>query len=229
MFLLLLLIALAPGLFLLWYFSHRDKYEPEPRRYLIKIYLLGAVMVVPALIIEVLLDPIFTTHNVILSALLVSFLLVAPVEEILKFFVVKMWIYNDIEFDEVMDGIVYGVSASLGFATVENIGYVFKYGIGSGIFRAFLAVPGHAFFGALMGYYLGRAKFEKKSEIRLISTGILLAILAHGFYDFFLLTKTVLAFLVIVIIITLGFITRNNLKKAEFQSKERKDKNSLIS
>uniref|UniRef100_A0A7C6EHH9 Protease PrsW n=1 Tax=candidate division WOR-3 bacterium TaxID=2052148 RepID=A0A7C6EHH9_UNCW3 len=229
MFFILLLIALAPCLFLFWYFIHRDRYEPEPKRYIIKIYFLGALMVLPGLMIEGLLGPIFISKSPALNAFLLAFILVAPTEEILKFLVVKFSIYKNVEFDEVMDGIVYCVASSLGFATIENIFYVFEYGVGTGILRAFLSVPGHALFGALMGYYIGRAKFDKPNEKRLITLGLLFAILTHGIFDFLLFTKTFLGLLVIVVVITLGFLTRSNLKKAEIQSKSRLDNDSFTS
>lgn len=224
MFLILLLIALAPCLFLLWYFFHRDRYEPEPKKYIIKIYLLGASMVIPAALIEYILHPVFnSTPSIIINAFIMSFFLIAPIEELLKFFVVKNWIYKQIEFDEIMDGIVYCVASSLGFATVENIIYVLDKGVGTGILRAFLSVPGHAFFGALMGYYVGQAKFNKPAERKLIFLGLFWAIFVHGLYDFLLLTETALAVLVIVLILTLGFFTKRNLQKAELQSKMRTD------
>ncbi len=224
MFLLLLLLALAPCLFLLWYFIHRDRYEPEPKKYIVKIYLLGALMVIPAALIEYILHPLFnSTPSIIINAFIMSFFLIAPTEELLKFFVVKNWIYKQIEFDEIMDGIVYCVASSLGFATVENIIYVLDKGVGTGILRAFLSVPGHAFFGALMGYYVGKAKFNKPAERKLIFLGLFWAIFVHGLYDFLLLTETALAVLVIGLIITLGFFTKRNLQKAELQSKMRTD------
>lgn len=222
MILILLLIALSPCAFFLWYFYHRDKYEPEPKKKIIKIFLLGAVMVIPAGLIEYLLIyglNVVTTGFI--NIFIMSFVIIAPTEELLKFFAVKQWIYRSLEFDEIMDGIVYTVSASLGFATVENIFYVLSHGIEVGIARAFLAVPGHAFFGAIMGYYLGRAKFNKEKETKLIMKGVLLAILFHGLYDFLALTQTIFALLVIAVIIVLGLIVRKNLKKAETQSKTR--------
>jgi RsiW-degrading membrane proteinase PrsW (M82 family) len=185
-------------------------------------------MVVPGFLIESLFAPLCTSPFEILSALMLSFILIAPVEELLKFFVVKKWIYNQIEFDEIMDGIVYCVASSLGFATVENIFYVFKYGLGTGILRAFLSVPGHAFFGALMGYYLGLAKFNKDAEKKLIFLGILFAVLVHGLYDFLLFTRTILAIFVILLILLLGFLTHGNLKKAEMQSKMRAEQENLL-
>jgi RsiW-degrading membrane proteinase PrsW (M82 family) len=222
MVIVLLLIALAPCLFVLWYFCHRDKYEPEPKKKILKIFLIGAVMVIPAGIIEtVLLYGLNAVIGGIINIFIMSFIIIAPTEELLKFFAVKRWIYRSLEFDEVMDGIVYTVAASLGFATIENILFVLQNGITTGIARAFLAIPGHAFFGALMGYYIGRAKFDKKNETKLILKGVLLAIFFHGLDDFLLFTQTVLALLVIVLIIGLGLYVMKHLKKAELQSKKR--------
>jgi RsiW-degrading membrane proteinase PrsW (M82 family) len=222
MILLLFLIALAPCLFLLWYFYNRDRYEPEPKRKILKIFLLGALMVIPAGIIEIVLITIVDTiTSGILYIFVLAFIVVAPTEELLKFYAVKRWVYRSIEFDEIMDGIVYTVAASLGFATVENIFYVVSQGIGTGIARAFLAIPGHALFGALMGYYIGRAKFNKEKEKQLIMKGILFAILMHGLYNFLLLTQTALALLVIILLIALGLFVRKNLRKAELESKSR--------
>ncbi len=222
MVIVLLLIALAPCLFMLWYFCNRDKYEPEPKKKILKIFLIGALMVIPAGIIETaLLYGLNALVGGIMNIFIMSFIIIAPTEELLKFFAVKRWIYRSLEFDEVMDGIVYTVAASLGFATIENVLYVLQHGITTGIARAFLAIPGHAFFGALMGYYIGRAKFDKENETKLILKGVFLAVFFHGLYDFLLLTETLLALLVIVLIIGLGLHVRKHLKKAELQSKKR--------
>jgi RsiW-degrading membrane proteinase PrsW (M82 family) len=222
MVIVLLLLALAPCLFLLWYFYHRDKYEPEPKKNIIKIFLFGALMVIPAGLLEIGIGAgVDAIAGGITNVFIMSFFVIAPIEELLKFFAVKQWIYRSHEFDEIMDGIVYTVAASLGFATVENLLYVFQHGVQVGIARAFLAVPGHAFFGAIMGYYIGRAKFNKEKEGSLLFKGILLAVFLHGLYDFLLLTQTVFAVLVIILIIVLGLFVRKNLKKAENQSKDR--------
>jgi RsiW-degrading membrane proteinase PrsW (M82 family) len=223
MFLILLFVAVAPGLFLLWYFYHRDKFEHEPKKLIFKIFFFGSLTVIPAIIFEVILEKAFDAFTSgVLNVFLVCFIAVAPVEEILKFFVVRNWAYNRPEFDEIMDGIVYAVSASLGFATLENIMYVLSNGLGVGVIRAFLAVPGHAMYGAIMGFFIGRAKFNAPHASRLMTTGVLLAILFHGIYDFLLLTKTAFAVLVIVLLVVLGILIRKQLKRAELQSLERK-------
>jgi RsiW-degrading membrane proteinase PrsW (M82 family) len=222
MALILLLIALAPCFFLLWYFYHRDKYEPEPKKKILIIFLLGALIIIPAIILEdILIGAINNIASEIIHSFILAFIIIAPIEEFLKFYVVNRFIYRSTEFDEVMDGIVYTVSASLGFATVENIMYVLSHGITTGIVRAFLAVPGHALFGALMGYYIGLAKFNKDREIKLLLTGLLFAILTHGLYDFLIFTNTGFAAFVITLILVLAFLIRKQLKKAEIQSSSR--------
>jgi len=114
-----------------------------------------------------------------------AFLLVALIEEFSKFIFVRGVLYNNKNFNEPFDGIVYSVMVSMGFATLENVVYAFNNGIGTAVFRMFTAVPAHACFAILMGYYLGKAKFEhKKSFYAWHALGI--ATLFHGVYDYFL-------------------------------------------
>jgi RsiW-degrading membrane proteinase PrsW (M82 family) len=98
-----------------------------------------------------------------------------------------IFIWNDKNFDEYFDGIVYASFISLGFATVENIMYVLPGGLSVGIMRALLSVPGHFFFGIIMGYFLSLAKFNKSKRGRYIFLGLLFAILGHGMFDWLLM------------------------------------------
>ncbi|MGC4023033.1 MAG: PrsW family glutamic-type intramembrane protease [Cyclobacteriaceae bacterium] len=95
-------------------------------------------------------------------------------------------LYPNKNFNEPFDGIVYAVSVSLGFAGLENILYVTNSpdGIATGIMRMFTAVPAHATFAVLMGYFLGRAKCEPGKSY-LAWYGLLTATLFHGAYDYF--------------------------------------------
>lgn len=225
MIVILLLLALAPGTFLVWYFYHRDSYEPEPKLKIVRIFFLGALMVIPAAIAEMLIANVtkITTHS-LLHIFVLSFIIIAPIEELLKYFAVRRWIYNSLEFDEAMDGIVYTVSASLGFATAENLVYVVSLGIGTGVTRAFLTVPGHALFGALMGSYIGRAKFNPVKETQLLTMGVVLAIFCHGLYDFLALSRSAFSSLIILLLGILVLWTRRQLKKAERESRLRVDR-----
>ena len=179
-------------------------------------------MVIPAALAELLLINILgRISGGLINILIVSFLIIAPIEEFLKFIAVRKWIYRSLEFDEIMDGIVYTVAASLGFAALENIFYVLPLGLHTGIARAFLAVPGHACFGALMGYYIGKAKFNPAKETRLMAKGIIYAILSHGIYDFLLLTRSSFSSFVILLLVGLFLWIRIQLRKAEIDSRIR--------
>jgi RsiW-degrading membrane proteinase PrsW (M82 family) len=123
-------------------------------------------------------------------ALIEAFVFVGLIEELTKFAAVRIKAYRSWHFNEVMDGIVYGVAASLGFATVENILYVLQSGLTTAIFRGILSVPNHAVWGGIMGFYLGLAKRDKTlhgSAGNQIIKGLAIVIVLHGLYDSFAL------------------------------------------
>jgi RsiW-degrading membrane proteinase PrsW (M82 family) len=171
----LLLLSVAPACFLIKYILIKDRYKHEPMRLIFVTFALGAVLFAVAFLIEILFDN---------GTILALFLVVAGSEELVKFAAVRIKAYRSPHFYEVMDGVVFGVAAALGFATVENIIYVFGSGVSTAILRAFLSVPSHAAWGGIMGYYLGVAKTSgEKSKMRFILTGLGIAILFHGIYD----------------------------------------------
>jgi RsiW-degrading membrane proteinase PrsW (M82 family) len=114
---------------------------------------------------------------------------VAFIEEVAKSCCLFIFPYFNKWFNEPMDGIVYSVMIGMGFATVENIFYAYSNGLETVLVRAFTAVPAHAVFAIISGYYVGLAKFNKEKRIQLILTGLGLAILVHGVYNFFLLQE----------------------------------------
>ena len=184
----LFLLAIAPVTIVILYIYFKDKFEKEPISFLFKNFLLGATLSI--LITAILgvtaakLIPL-TNGQSILQQFLKAFFVVALVEEFSKYLIVRYFAQSNKEFNEPFDGIVYAVMVSMGFAALENVLYVFQYGVATGITRAFTAVPAHATFGILMGYFMGKAKFSKnKSKLNLL--GLLLATLFHGAYDFFL-------------------------------------------
>ena len=177
------LAAVAPSALLLWYFYKRDL-NPEPRGELIKTFLLGMVIVVPVLIVGFVLYFLMpSVAHPVLAGLYAAVVLAAVPEESFKFLVVTRYSARHPAFNEPMDGVVYGVTASLGFATLENILYVAAGGWTVALLRAFTAVPAHACFGAIMGYYVGKARFVDRRNV-VAFWGLLAAILFHALYDF---------------------------------------------
>lgn len=209
----LLLLAVAPGIFLLWYIYNKDKYEREPKGLIVGTFFLGVAVAVPAGLFEYFFEwatGVPMTGNM-LGAFVGSFLIVAPVEEVAKFLAVRIKAYRSASFNEVMDGIVYSVAAALGFATIENVFYVFQFGAATGIFRAFLSVPLHALCGGIIGYYLGMKKVYREERKYFVAAGLLIAILFHGAYDFVLFSETFLGVLIVPIMIFLFVVYKKRL------------------
>lgn len=184
----LLLLAVTPIMIVLIYIYFKDKFEKEPIHFLLKNFLLGAIVsVLITLILSGVLNSIYplTDNQSIYQQFIKAFFVVALVEEFSKFVIVKYYAQKNKEFNEPFDGIVYAVMVSMGFAALENILYVFQYGFSTGVTRAFTAVPAHATFGILMGYFMGIAKFSD-NKLKYNLFGLIAATIFHGAYDFFL-------------------------------------------
>jgi RsiW-degrading membrane proteinase PrsW (M82 family) len=187
---LLFLVAVVPSAVLLWLFVSSDKY-PEPAGALVSSFLLGVLIVLGIYLLYPFLSLVASglpADNPYVVGATHAFLLAAVPEEAFKFIVLRRYCVNHPAFDEPMDGIVYGVTVSLGFATAENLLYVLDGGMHVAVGRAFLAVPCHALVGAVMGYHVGLAAFSRGERSGLYAKALLLSILFHGLYDFAPLT-----------------------------------------
>ena len=184
----LILFAIAPVFIIIIYIYVKDKYEKEPKRLLIYNFLFGAIVsIIVTTILYYVFDyilPLKDEHS-ILQQFIKAFFVVGLTEEFSKYIIVRYYAQPKPDYNEPFDGIVYAVMVSMGFAATENIFYVLDGGYQTALVRAFTAVPAHATFGILMGYYMGKAKFSNNKTI-LNLVGLLLAILFHGSYDFFL-------------------------------------------
>jgi RsiW-degrading membrane proteinase PrsW (M82 family) len=171
------------------YFRLKDRYEPEPASVVSRAFILGAVMVFPAGLIEAPFRPILVSPPNLVVLALTVIVGVGLVEEYLKYWVVRKYIYPHPEFNEPVDGIIYTVSAGLGFAAFENVLYAASYGLTVGIVRAVLTSIVHASFSGIVGYSLGVAKFSPPEQARgMVARGIMAAAILHGLYDFLLMT-----------------------------------------
>ena len=180
--------AVVPSLLLIWYFHRRDV-NPEPGRVVWATFFLGVLTVIPVLIVDwPIVRALGHPDSPFASGFGEAFLVAAIPEEFFKFMVILLYASRHKEFDEPMDGIVYGAVASLGFATLENILYVSSGGVGVAIMRAITAVPAHGFMGAIAGYYVGQAKFNPQRRTALLLQGYFTAVILHGLYDSGLLT-----------------------------------------
>ena len=187
---LIFLLAILPGIAICLYIFYVDKYEPETWWHLLVCFVFGMASTIPVLYLEPMVtDTGFDEKGNLIEVFFYSLLGVALIEEVAKSSCLFLFPYFNKWFNEPMDGIVYSVMIGMGFATLENIIYAYSFGLETVFVRAFTAVPAHAVFAIITGYYVGLSKFNKPKRIQLILTGVGFAILAHGIYNFFLLQE----------------------------------------
>ncbi|MBK7480956.1 MAG: PrsW family intramembrane metalloprotease [Bacteroidales bacterium] len=186
----LLFISLAPIFIIAFYIYSRDIYEKEPLSYLLKALSIGAIIVLPVVFIEKQLSAPADKLEGISNAAWIAFIVAGLTEEGMKYLAFLLFFWKSSNFNERFDGIVYAVYISLGFAGIENILYVFSGGYSVGIVRALTAVPAHALFGVVMGYYFGLAKFHQKFRGVYLMLAFFLPFVFHGLYDFLLMANS---------------------------------------
>lgn len=176
----ILTAAISPAVALMTFIYLSKRIELEPLPLIIRMFIIGVIMVFPLTFIQYA----FETEGLFQTPFLKSFFLAGSLEEFFKWFFLLFVAYRHSAFDHHYDGIIYGVSISLGFATIENIIYIFSNGIEIALLRALFPVSSHALFGIIMGYYIGKAKFfESKTKLSL-ALGLFIPIVLHSSYDY---------------------------------------------
>ncbi|NJE06551.1 PrsW family intramembrane metalloprotease [Thermococcus sp. M36] len=193
--------AYAPALVILWYFYHADKYEPEPRRYVVGTFVLGGTLSVA---IVYILESILTVGGMVEPFLPASALYVAIVagivEEPAKALAIR-WPFKAGQMDGIMDGLVYGVAAGLGFAATENFLYGLGWGVSITIVRAFLTPFAHAAWSAIIGVGYGMIA---EGKVESLSQFYALAVVLHIVWDYFaFLSSAVPAYNILLILFIL--------------------------
>lgn len=223
-------LALAPAAAILWWVYTRDHSDPEPQGLVAATIALGAATTVSAAVLEIvgqltLLPERSAAAGLGVGAALATGLYIGLVEEGGKLAAVLLLPFRHRAFNQRMDGIVYCVAASLGFAGLENVLYVLAAqglvgAYATGLARAFTAVPGHAAFGVLMGVFVGAARMQPTRRVPLLLAGYGVAALAHAVYDAVLFTRTWLAWLVVPILAgcaILGVVAIHSARRADDQ------------
>ncbi|MBQ7588693.1 MAG: PrsW family intramembrane metalloprotease [Lachnospiraceae bacterium] len=220
---LLLILAVAPGAFLVYLVYKHDKIEKEPAILIRKLLIAGAISVIPAIIIELIgsavLELFWDGSPSLFFTAVDAFIITALTEEMVKYIPLKKITWKNPEFNYTFDAIVYAVCSGMGFAILENIAYVFENGLGNALLRAVTSIPGHAVFAVYMGYYYGLAKQcetigDTKGVKLFLKKALWIPVLIHGFYDFCLMSDSGLLVLVFFVFIgILYFRTYKNLKK----------------
>ena len=218
-----LIVSCLPSALLMAFIYKKDRVEKEPKKLLLLLFILGAAICLPVALLESLLSGVYEKafgEETIVYQIFEYFLNVALFEEGFKFLVLFLVTHKSKHFNSLFDGIVYAVFVSLGFATLENLLYVFNMGLGTGLLRAVTAVPGHMFDGVIMGQFytmwhlskdvsLAEKSYEAAGYINVqnperkykiyLPLALIVPILCHGMYDFLVSTENPIAILVFIL------------------------------
>jgi RsiW-degrading membrane proteinase PrsW (M82 family) len=210
--------ALFPSLLWLNFYLKEDK-RPEPKLMVLKVFIFGMLFAFVALFVEMLLTKgieMINPPKMILN-LIEIFLIVAFIEEFLKFLVVREIVFESKELDEPIDCAIYMVISGLGFAATENMlllfplkGEILRNLIPVSFLRFVSATFLHAIASAIVGFFIGLSFFRKEERTKLIFFGIFFATLLHGFYNFFIIEfreKVGLFYSFILILISAYFVS----------------------
>ena len=219
-----LLITIVPSILILLYFFLSDRFK-EPKGSIALVFFLGILICLPAGIINDFMYDNFNDGSDLSEALYSSFLGPAWSEEILKFIILYFIVLRRNEFNEPMDGIVYGVAVSLGFATFENYDYVFywakEWGIDPyqmAVWRSYSAVPMHGLMGCIMGFYFGMYAFTANKKYLVLC--LFIPFIIHGFYNFLPHPSH---FMVLGIVVIYSIALHSQFKKMQWMKNKEKE------
>ncbi len=232
----LLVAAITPVVIFLYLIYQKDKHK-EPFKLLFKCLFGGFIAVILTLTLNIPIAQFkqyftFPLGNEFFDA----FFSAAFPEELSKFIPLYLIVWKSKDFDEHYDGIVYAVFVSLGFALIENIMYVMSGGISVAAVRAILTIPGHGFFGVLMGYYFSLARFNHGAvRLKYFLKALIYPILFHGIYNFilFVLGKTIdNPFSIIVLVLSFSYfiirLWKLGFRKIKLLTEVDKEKDEFI-
>jgi len=178
--------------------------HPESNKMVLKIFFLGALITLPAVLIELGIEKGLNKWAPPLASAIYIFLGIAFVEEFLKYLVVREKVLSNPEFDEPVDVLLYMIIAALGFAALENILVLlpkekplFFYETAIISFLRFIGATFlHALCSGTMGYFLALSFFEIKKKLRLTILGLVIATVLHGLFNLFIMEidKTLLVY-----------------------------------
>lgn len=231
--LLYIVFGVLPSLTWLAYYLRKDLH-PESKKMILKIFIWGAVVTLPVFFAQIALATLLSKFNwnPVVVSVLYWFVVIAFTEEIFKYFVVRSEVLSHHEFDEPVDTMIYMVVAALGFAALENILYLFSPidqlsfndVVNRTIMISFIRFVGatflHTLASALIGYFLAFSFRETKKRIAWFVSGIVIATLLHGLYNFSIMTidgplKIIIPVVILISLATFVISGFERLKKVK--------------
>lgn len=223
------MFSILPSLFWLWIYLREDRRDPEPRSLLFRLFLFGIIAGALGLILETIILYAFFDPSVISDENLLSedetpmknlpekiaiYAVIAPLmEEASKYIFIKRFGFSSKYFNQIIDGVIYAVTVSLGLALFENFLYFTEFlSKGAAVFaggfvlRFLFSTLLHTLSTGWLGYWMGRGKFEVAFRTKYLAFGFILAVLIHGTFNLLMITARLdLALLALIVVASLLF------------------------
>ena len=187
----LMAAALLPPVLLMVYIYTKDQMDKEPPKMIIKMLVAGLWAALASIALE------YAGENIIVNAMDIQSettfyatvaLMVGLAEEGSKLFFGSRKTWNSPDMNYTFDAIVYCVFVSLSFAAIENVMYVFQYGMEVAVIRGLITIPGHMCFAVFMGLFYGRAKYcevrgNTSGKTRNLILSYVVPVILHSVFD----------------------------------------------
>lgn len=181
----------GPIVFWAGYHAYKDRHIPEPVGHLVLAFLLGVASSYLAGYMYQSLDLFGLRRDALVLAdtnqfglLIYAIFAIGVIEELAKMIPFLLVVIRFKEFDEPIDGIIYGSFIALGFAAVENIQYVQFMPLAEALARGFAGPVVHIVFASIWGYYIGRAYLCRRRLFIVVPVSLAFTALVHGIYDY---------------------------------------------
>ncbi len=195
-----IVLSVLPSIVWLIFFLREDR-QPEPKSVILRVFIIGMLLTIPVIALSLVMSLALREMGVPVP--LITFIgivfIAAILEELGKYLVVRRSVMESSAVDEPSDLMIYAITAALGFAAMENLFFLFP-----GRESLFVETPAffvqdlvagslirfvsgtflHALASGIMGYFLALSIMMTKYRRRLLWTGLLIAILLHGSYNF---------------------------------------------
>lgn len=230
----LIILSFLPSFIWLLFYLRKDAH-PESNSMIIRVFFLGMFFALFAIFIELFFRELINcrddlcfcqknfqdNYKFLLMCFLNNFIGVAFTEELMKYLVVKFSVLKNSEFDEPLDVMLYMVISGLGFVAVENLLLVFSAKNFNEIFillifRFISATFLHALTSGALGYFMAVSFRYPKKRIIFLFFGFFLAVILHGFYNFYIMREELVNVILIVaglaILVSILFGKVKNIK-----------------
>ena len=213
-----ILFSIVPVIILLGLLYYMGEVKKQPLLILVILFLGGILSwILVRYISQLLGNDIYKSQMEISTLLgnlgffLVSFGIIAIIEELSKYIIITIMCFKNKYFKNAYDAIMYAACISLGFAFIENIMYINNYGMSVALNRALFSIPAHASFGIMMGYFLGMSRVCKDNELDSDSaihrySAFFIPFLFHGFYDFLLNFNDKIIYIIFLVYVVLMYM-----------------------